>query len=198
MKKNKLLSAALSVCNIFKLLFIIFIAASTVLLVHWHFSPDTYKDISITLDKTSNAVYTMADDYAVENSSDTDKRIHAKNREAIRITDLNHQSLYVFYLQSVGLLVFWLLIIQEIKSIIKSVKGLETFRSSNSKAFRKIGKYCLGIALLSAFKWIGLEGHSFFGLYFQFMPLAFAMAAFILAEVFEEGNKLYEAEQLTI
>ena len=198
MEKNRLLDSALSICNLFKFLFIIFIVASTVVLVHWHFSPDTYKNVSITIDKKSNAAYTMSDDYSVVEPGKTDQKLNANNKEFIRLTELNHQSMYVHYLQSVGLLVLWLLIIREIKRVIRSVKGLTTFRSSNSGAFRKIGKYCLGIALLSAFKWISLEGHSFFGIYFQFMPLAFAMAAFILAEIFEEGNKLYEAEQLTI
>jgi hypothetical protein len=198
MKKNRLLSLTLIVCNIFKFIFILFIAMMTVVLVHWHFSPETYKNVHITTDKTSNAVYTFADSYSLVEPDATDKKIDTNNKESIRLNQLNHASLYIYYLQALGLSVFWLLIIQEIKRIVRSVKGLQTFRSSNSKAFKNIGLYCLGIALLSAFKWVGLDGYSFFGIYFQFTSLTFALGAFILAEIFKEGNKLYEAEQLTI
>ncbi|MEJ8801403.1 hypothetical protein [Pontibacter sp. H249] len=198
MQKNKLLNITLLICDIFKYLFIVFIAASTILLIHWHLSPNTYENINITIDKTSNAVFTMADSYSLTGPGTSNKKIDTSNKDLIRLTELNHVSLYVHYLQSVGLLAFWLLIIQEIKRVIKSVKGLKTFRSSNGKSLNRIGKYSLGIFVLSAFKWIGLPEYSFFGIYFQFMPLAFAIAAFILAEIFEEGNKLYEAEQLTI
>ena len=168
------------------------------MLIHWHLPPEAYKNLSVYLDRKADAIYSFTATYSSAGSEVSYKKVEVNSREAVKLSQLSHLSVYVLYPQSVGLLFFWLLIIKEISHIIKSVKGLQTFRSSNSNAFKNIGLGCLGIALLSAFKWTGVNGYSFFGLYFQISPLAFALGAFILAEIFKEGNKLYEAEQLTI
>ncbi|MBC5993483.1 DUF2975 domain-containing protein [Pontibacter cellulosilyticus] len=114
------------------------------------------------------------------------------------LQDISQLSLYLFYLQSVAILIIWIFILQQISKLIRSVRELQTFRNSNSTTLRRIGRYCFLIFILTAFRWAETETGSFIGIYINYLPVLFMLGAFILAEIFEEGNKLYEAEQLTI
>ncbi|MBB6610963.1 DUF2975 domain-containing protein [Pontibacter sp. Tf4] len=198
MKKNRLLNSALFISNVLKYIFILLIAAMTFVLIHWHFSPSTYKNIAIVIDKTGDTSYIWANNAYLVAPDATNPKINSNNKEWIQLTQINQQSLYTHYVQTAGYFILLILIINQITNIIGSVKILETFRRDNCSAFRKIGFYCLAIALLTFFKWYEIESNYFMSVSLKPIPLSFALGAFILAEIFKEGNKLYEAEQLTI
>jgi hypothetical protein len=194
MEKNRLLTIALVTGNIAKAFFLLLIAAMSVVLVHWHISPETYKDVVITIDSSNEVRYVFKhnDNLAVPENSISIAETGAS------LSQISNVSFYFHFLQTVGHFIILILIVNQIIRIIRSVKALETFRDDNSQAFRKIGIYCVTMALLGCIKWLEVGNHERMSFSFGIVPLAFALGAFILAEIFKEGNKLYEAEQLTI
>ncbi len=194
MERNKLLSIALAVSNIFRILIIAFITLFTFGIIHYQFSPEMYSNIELSdFDfKNSSSLSTS--------SFETTSVIGTKpiSHDAVKIQDASNLSLIVLYLQSVVILGIWILILQQISQLIRSVKALETFRESNSTTFRMIGRYCFMLFIISGFRWMETDTASFMGIYINYLPLICMLGAFILAEIFKEGNKLHEAEQLTI
>jgi hypothetical protein len=78
------------------------------------------------------------------------------------------------------------------------VRVIQTFRKANVKSFRKIGKYFLLIFILTSFSIVIFEQGMFYGFSLSFTPLVLMFVAYILAEIFKEGNDLSEENQLTI
>ncbi|GAB3200368.1 hypothetical protein ABID22_003572 [Pontibacter aydingkolensis] len=198
MERNKLLTIALAVSNIFRVLIIVFITLFTFGIIHYQFNPDLYSKVELsgynfrTAANLSTSFYTSAFEFT--------SAIGTKpaSRGPIYVQDASNLSLIIFYLQHVIILAIWVLMLQQIARLIQSVKVLQTFRQNNSNVFRKIGRYCLLIFIMTGFRWMETENASYFGIYINYLPLMFMLGAFILAEIFDEGNKLYEAEQLTI
>ena len=93
-------------------------------------------------------------------------------------------------------------IFREFGKIISSVKALQAFRTENIESFRRIGKYLLVIFLVSGVHFIGTQtagtSSAKVGFDFDTMPLILMLVAYVLAEIFKEGNRLYEEEQLTV
>ena len=194
MEKNRLLNFALVISNIAKAFFVLLITAMSVVLVHWHISPETYKDVIVTIDSSNEVRYVFKHNDTL--AGPVDNTLVAGTEGTL--SQLSHVSFYIHFLQTVGHFIILILIVNQIIRVIRSVKALETFRGDNSQAFRKIGVYCVAIALLTCFKWFEVSNHERMSFSVGVVPLAFALGAFILAEIFKEGNKLYEAEQLTI
>ena len=94
---------------------------------------------------------------------------------------------------------------KEFQNIIQSVKRLGSFHLNNIISFRRIGKYSILYFILTLF-YFGLTFNN--SLYFgqggfsqtsiSFTPLLFALISFILAEIFKEGNKLQQENELTV
>ena len=80
----------------------------------------------------------------------------------------------------------------------ESVKSLKTFQTNNVISFRKIGKYIFIIFLLTSYTSIQFENGGQSQIQFSFTPLLFMLFAFIMAEIFKEGNKLKVENDLTI
>ncbi|MFD2514419.1 hypothetical protein ACFSRY_11120 [Pontibacter locisalis] len=198
MERNRLLTIALAVSNIFQALIVVSIALFTFGIIHYQFAPDVYNKVELSgfnfksANNLSTSIYTSS----FEITSVIGTKPAAPG--PIYVKDANTLSLLIFYLQIVVTLAFWVLILQQIAKLIKSVKALQTFRQNNSNVFQKIGRYCLLIFIVTGFRWMETENASYLGIYINYLPLLFMLGAFILAEIFEEGNKLYEAEQLTI
>ncbi|MER2996325.1 DUF2975 domain-containing protein [Pontibacter populi] len=193
MEKNRLLTFALAISNIAKAFFVLLIVAMAVVLAHWHIAPETYKDVLVTIDSSNEVKYVFK-----HNDTLTEPEDSIQADTIGTLSQISHVSFYFHYLQTVGQFILLILIISQVSRIIRSVKAFETFRENNSHAFWKIGIYCVAIALLNCIKWFEVSHHTRMSFSIGVVPLAFALGAFILAEIFKEGNKLYEAEQLTI
>ncbi|WP_089319779.1 DUF2975 domain-containing protein [Pontibacter ummariensis] len=199
MKKNKLLNVALQCCHVIRVLLIGFMIAISFAVVHNWLSPEVYDFVKIEgmeREVSMHASTTTLFEFKVWDH--VNKAGEASAPKAILLKDLSLLSFSLLYLQTMGLLTVWLLIVQRIGSVIQSVRELQTFRNRNSSLFRQIGWYCFAAFLLMAFRWADTDNDSFFGFYLHYMPLVFMLASFILSEIFEEGSRLYEEEQLTI
>lgn len=94
------------------------------------------------------------------------------------------------------------LIVREIVRIIQSIRSLSTFKEQNTIGFRKAGTYFLVLFLISIYSIYEIPGEGFPRTIVEFsIDLEYiipAIICLILAEVFKEGNKLREENQLTI
>lgn len=90
------------------------------------------------------------------------------------------------------------LILGEAIKVISSLKTLTTFRKENIKAFRKMGYIFLVLFVINMLSII----QNATGLEMRFsLPLNYLLAVigcFVLSEIFKEGNKLMEENNLTI
>lgn len=91
-----------------------------------------------------------------------------------------------------------MLMVQEVRKILKSVQDLETFNSRNVKAFRTLGYLCLAMAALNSVLLLSTNQDAVKNFSVDFNFLYFMLAAFIMAEIFKEGQNLSEQDQLTI
>jgi hypothetical protein len=91
-----------------------------------------------------------------------------------------------------------LLIVTQILKIIRSIKSLETFKQNNINAFRKIAMIFLVIFGLNIFDVTQNSEQLQMTFQLSLEHLLAAAACYILSEVFKEGNKLMEDNQLTI
>lgn len=194
MERNKLLSIALAVSNIIRILTIAFIILFTFVAIHSQFNPDVYNGIALSDFDFKNSSSFSTSSFETISVIGTEPL----SRDEIQIKDATNLSLIILYLQAVVIMGILVLILHQISQLISSVKALETFRESNCTTFRKIGRYCFLLFIVSGFRWLETDTASFVGIYVNYMPLLCMLGAFILAEIFKEGNKLYEAEQLTI
>lgn len=91
-----------------------------------------------------------------------------------------------------------ILILTEGLKVISSIRSLETFQKENIQAFRRMASVFLALFILNMFN---LENNGDL-LSFTFrLPLNYLFAVigcFILAEIFKEGNRLMEENELTI
>ncbi len=116
----------------------------------------------------------------------------------ILINEIQPASLYFIYFQLMIVLILAWLIIREFKNVIRSVQQLQSFKSQNVESFRKMAIYFLGIFFLTSFSFYVMEdkGSFTFDLDLKFAMLA--IASYILAEIFKEGNRLQEEQQFTV
>ena len=91
-----------------------------------------------------------------------------------------------------------ILILNEGLKVIRSIRSLATFKKKNIAAFRRMAN----VFLLLFFLYMFYLKQSGDGLAFTFsLPLNYLFAVigcFILAEIFKEGNRLMEENELTI
>lgn len=116
--------------------------------------------------------------------------------------DLTESSLWSISLKFILLIfqtyVFWR-ISKIALTITQSIKSFTTFNLQNAKSFKKLGNLVLVIFALQLIEILPEEDGGFqITLGLQFGPLLMALVFYILAEVFKEGNKLQEEQNLTI
>lgn len=192
MKKNVLLSVASFICLFFCFFIAISFLFSSVVLIHWHINPDFYSllDIRPPSDPTGSTFsYTMEESWTIEGQEATNP---------FTLNKVKTPSLYLIYLQisAISLMIF--LIVKEFLNIINSVKRIQSFRIKNIISFRKIGKHLLILFVLFSFRIVFVEQGAFYGFYFYLTPLILMLLAYILGEIFKEGNELFEENQFTV
>ncbi|SDS33523.1 Protein of unknown function [Polaribacter sp. KT25b] len=194
MKKNKLLSIAVVLCKIIQVFYVFIFIVLTTLFIHVLFSPDSYKGVDYTY-KNSNLVN-------ITKSSRWKIRLPGKqqleDKEVYALNKITKTSLFINYMKLSAVLFLLFLSIKEFQKIMKSVKNLNTFQKNNVDSFRKIGKYLFIIFLLSSYFKIRFQQGGMTNFSMNFTPLIFMLIAFILAEIFKEGNLLQKENDLTI
>ena len=98
-------------------------------------------------------------------------------------------------------LVFLYFIADEVIKVLRNFKDMRTFYEENILSFRKMGRYGLFIAATLAIR-IMLYNNPETGyelsnvrVKIPFAEIAFALACFVLADVFEQGRKLKEENE---
>lgn len=210
MKKNTLLTLASVVGTVFSVLLISAWVVLTGLFIHYQVQPSVYDGVQVDV-KNQTFLYHKTVKSEVKSTSgpgtikiersiglNPGESEHGKGGEKIPVGDVHLFTLYFLYGQLAASLVLLYFITKEVVKVIKSVQQLNTFRTGNVQSFRRIGFMCL---MLSAVQWFSLfsaEGHSTYKFSVELTPLVFMLAAFVLAEIFKEGNQLFEQEKLTI
>lgn len=190
MEKNKMITLGQGLCRFVQLFLILFAALFTFVLIHWHFSPDSYA--LVELPDIDQEGFTMQR-FRIISVSDGEP-----DPGSILLSELFPVMLYWLYVRTLILLTLTYLIFRALRSVLSSIRSLETFRNDNISAFQQIGKYALWIFFLTSFNlWI-VPGDSNVNLNLALGPLLIAVFAFIMAEVFKEGNQLMEDSKLTI
>lgn len=186
MKKNRLLDVTMLICNFLCLLLVIAFSFITFLVIYWHVNPDYFGSFkSNSLQSTFG--FTLTESWTT-----------ASHKDPLAYKNIMPASLYFSYIHLSSIIILTFLALMKFNTIMKSVRLVQTFQKQNVKSFRMIGKYLLLIFLLSSFSIVVFEQGLFYGFVLNFTPLALMCVAFIMAEIFEEGNSLLEDNQLTV
>lgn|SRR5690606_15963524 len=190
MKKNQLLSFATLFLKLMCLITIIGVLASAVMLVHWHFNPDYYAKINMVGTEGSTFGYSVKTTWATDD--------HAYQETPFALNNIKPLSLYLIYIQLSAISLILFLLYVEVIRIIDSVKIVQSFRKRNVSSFRKIGKLLFALSLLLSFKIVKADMGYYHGFFVHFTPLILMLTAFILSEIFKEGNALLEENKFTV
>ncbi len=114
------------------------------------------------------------------------------------LSELSYVSIYWLYIRTALFILLTLLILRSIFQVLRSISHAETFHKANAHHFRSIGSYTLILFVLGSFNFGMYQGEGQFFFQLAFGPLLFALAAFVLAEVFREGSKLQEDKNLVV
>jgi hypothetical protein len=198
MTKNKLLNIAIGICKFLKLIYILSFVVITIIFIHIQIDKEAYNDLKINHTDPQTTLSVGI------NKSYSNKWENPYN-EVYVLEKLTTTTIYLIYFKFACIFALLFLSIKEFQNIIQSVKRLDTFRLNNILSFRKIGKYLILYFMLTllyftlSFKntlYFGQGGFSQTSI--SFTPLLFALISFILAEIFKEGNKLQQENELTI
>ena len=91
-----------------------------------------------------------------------------------------------------------ILIITEILKVIQSIRSLDTFRQKNILAFRRMAQIFLVLFFINIFSLVQTENQVTFTFGLPLEYLFAVIGCSVLSEIFKEGNKLMEENQLTI
>jgi hypothetical protein len=122
----------------------------------------------------------------------------AKDKSAFTVDQISTLSLFVFYAKCLIVLAIYFFALNSFKKIMLSVKNLETFSLNNVKRFRRIGLYILMLFFLEGYTIIRFEYGVQKAVAFDFTSLLYVLIFFIIAEIFKEGLRLRQENDLTI
>jgi hypothetical protein len=199
MNKNILLKIASFTCNLSVIIYAISFILLTVIFIHIQIQPNQYTSFEYNLKSDNFSIErTVVSQSGNEPLDDLDKA------DLFKLSNLNTTSIYFIYVRLSLILLFTYLVTKEFQIIIESVKQIKTFRTENIRSFKRMSKYLLFIFLLLGYRYASFtaassnyEGASS-ELQISFTCLALMLFALIMSEIFREGNKLSEDNQLTI
>ncbi|QTD39064.1 DUF2975 domain-containing protein [Polaribacter batillariae] len=195
MTKNILLDIAIFICKTFKGIYVLLFIVATTVFIHFQMNRKFYqakiKNINTSFNfKNNGAHITKSTSWKMENAGE-DSVVYS-------IEKIRTPSLYILYFQYLGILLFLFLSTKEFQKIMLSVKNLKTFKRDNVLSFRRIGIYLIGFFILTSFISINYLKGGFTKYNISLSPILFILFAFIMAEIFREGNTLKEENDLTI
>ena len=191
MTKNTLLNIAITIARILKGLLIVGAILLTVLLVYTQIDSEVFANREIKISQSSSSFGYSRSDSSTFNDAN-------KDSSPFTIGKLKTVSTFVFYFKGLLVLALYYMSINAFEKIMLSVKTLKTFNVNNAKLFRRIGQYIIAISILTSYSVMRFESGIQSKLAIEFTPLIVALLAFILAEIFKEGNDLKQENDLTI
>lgn len=194
MKNDLLLTIALQYCKIFCVMIIVSFAFMTGFVVMWHLDPNTFS-MHLMFNILQAYISETAFGFTITDTWLTPDRL---DEVPFAGSNINRPSLYFTYLQLVALMTFTFFLHKEAIDIMASVKSRQSFRIANYRSFRKIGKHFFYIFCLSTFCFISSDFGNHYGFYIHLTPLMMMIGAYIMAEIFKEGNVLQEEVQSTV
>lgn len=117
---------------------------------------------------------------------------------AVLMSDISRGMLYWLCLRMTLFFALTILITRSALQILRSISNLSTFYRDNPHHFKSIAFYSLIAFVFSTFNFFTHKGSTELYLKTAFGPLILAVAALVLAEVFKEGKKLLEEQNLII
>ena len=191
MKRYSLLNFTIFAGQLLCYLQVCLIVVLTLVFIHVMISPSFYAGTEfVPLAKnTSVFSYTMVERWG-ENRNIPHNTVSLDQVEIF--------SLIFNYLRLSAILLSTFLATKEFLNILRSVKFGETFRSSNVYSFRRIGIYLFILFILSGFMQVTTNEVRFRGYFLNLSPLILTVLAFIMGEIFAQGNQLSEENQLTV
>jgi hypothetical protein len=190
MKKIDVLKIPALFCKVLYMIIVIAGIGTTVVFVHLQIDPQYYHQWNASF-LSQNAMLS----YKVFERWNTDL---AKEYTLLSLAKISKMSLILNYLQVMGILSLILFTIKEFSNVIESVRSIETFHQRNTLSFRKMYKYLFIIFILSSVTIINAQEANFYGYSLQLTPLILSVSAFIMTEIFKQGNQLFEENKLTI
>ena len=190
MRKNLLLDIATVACGFLCLLQIAFFLFFTGFLIHWHIDPEYYAKIPFKPFSETSGIglgYSVTSFWKVKS-----------NETPLVLSNIWPLSIYFAYIHLSTITFLMFSIFKEFTKIIRSVRLIQTFKTTNVKSFKKIGHNFFVLFILTSFAVLIFQRGMFYAFAFRLTPLIFSMVAYILAEIFSEGNKLAEESNLTI
>lgn len=185
MERNNLLKGAIFICKGMQTLLIFIFCILTLLFIHIQVDSTFYKDKIVNIDKS-------------EINYNSSREIILKDNPILTLDQMTTSSLYITYIRYSAMLALFFLSVGEFKKIMKSVQSINTFRIDNVKSFRRIGQYAIIYFFVSSFYSYEFNEIGYTGFRVSFAPFILALFAFIMAEIFKEGNLLLEDKELTI
>lgn len=187
--KNKTISLASLlgklVIGICCLLYVLFFIA----LVYWHFDRDALQ--LIDLNDAFQAGYGV-------NGIQVYQQEAQLPSNAILMSELSRGMMYWLFFRVTIFVALTILITRAALRIVYSIGSLKTFYQDNIRHLKAIALYAFIAFIFSTFNFIHFEGTSEWHFKTAFGPLILAVAARVLAEVFNEGKKLLEEQNLII
>lgn len=195
MTKNTILNIAIWVTRLLKIILIIAAIGLTGLFVYAQIDEEAFADEDIVLSANPSLLRVSYITSTVWKDDTTDAQFDLK---PYTFEKLNTVSLYINYFKILIIAVLMYLIIKAFETIMLSVKTLNTFSRSNTKLFRQIGVYIIFVTILTSYTVLRFEtGHQTMT-HISLTPVIYLLSAFIMAEIFKEGENLKEENDLTI
>jgi hypothetical protein len=162
------------------------------LFIHWQMNPEDYKAAQIAVEK--------GDIVVLEGKEVTEgiTPLPDGTGKKVYLRELRPSSAWFNLLQLVLSGLIGYLMIGEVIRILRSVKAWQTFSEANIRSFRRLGYFCLALLVLNCLRILSTGTTSAISFHIDFNLLLFMLTAFILAEIFREGQRLHEQEKLTI
>jgi len=204
MNKNLLLYLTLIGSKLVGGLLCLGLALLLSLFVHWHLNPEHYKSV-LVMAKDGNIAFTDGKPISYNplpnqgNVHHPDKTNSAYlSNKGFYLNELNAFSIYYTFCQTLLSIILSLFMVREVIKVLKSVQDRQTFTINNVKSFRRLGYLCLAMLALNDINYLSTNQDSSLSFSLNFTMVAFMLAAFIMAEIFKEGQYLSEQDQLTI
>ena len=194
MTKNTLLNIGIIICKFLRLFQIVVFVILTGVFVHLQISPSTYKNVDIDFNSNTRGI-------SIKKTSSY--KIHVdgqvpEDSDVFTVNNIKTSSLFFNFIKLSIILILGFLCLKEFQKVIESVKEINTFQKRNVSSFRRIGKYLLIIFILVSYSSFTFQQGGTSGFYISFEFLILALLAYIMAEIFMEGNKLSEENKLTV
>jgi len=200
MKRNKLLYLTLLLSRAIRVILMAGLVLLVIVFIHWHLNPDHYKSVQLTVDNGSISFFEGKTEAAKPVPSLTNDPFLPGGVSGKRafLNDLKPFSIYFTFFQLVLSLILSYYIFREVITILKSVQVFQPFIAANISSFQRIGYLCLSILALNSFHFLHTNQTSFISFSINYSLLIVVLITFILAEIFKEGQNLYEQDKLTI